>query len=98
VFRSLNSSAGPSSGAKQSGGYGLQSLHAANGNDNYTSTNKYTSKVSSNRRQVVEDSESQKDMITNGIMINTEVDLEEEYRHGSFDSPKKSPTVHEAEV
>lgn len=62
-------------------------------------SNYNTTKITTNRRNVDhDDSDSQKDMITNnGIMVATEVDLEEEYDGGSRSS-KKHPVVFEEEV
>lgn len=62
-------------------------------------SNYNTTKITTNRRNVDhDDSDSQKDMITNnGIMVATEVDLEEEFERGSRIS-KKHPTVFEEEV
>lgn len=74
------------------GRYGLQELNATGNSKHFTSKITTTRKASDE-----EDSESQKDMITNnGIMINTEVELEEEYE--SLGSPRKTPLIHEEEV
>lgn len=93
MFDKFGSSLGSSGRKKGSHQYGLHNVTVPTGKS-------YNTKVSSNRRGVnQDDNESQKDMITNeGITVNRELNIEEEYDMSYNGSPKQHHRVFEEEV